>query len=272
MRSLKHKVVVLTGASSGIGRATALALAAKGAKLHLVARRQRLLESVCVEARALGCSATPHALDVRDTDAYSLMADQVHAEHGRVDVLINNAGVGVTKSFMETSADDWEWIFDTNLHAVVHGIRMFLPTMISQGDGTIVNVASLAGVMANTLAAYSASKFAVVGMSESLLLEYGSKGLKVVVVCPGVIDTEIATASIVANRANSASGPSLQKLLAAYGAPPELVARDIVKALHRPRFMVPTPMHATVLRGIHRMVPELARMLIRRLSQEADGG
>lgn len=266
MRSLNKKVIVLTGASSGIGRATALALAAEGAVLHLIARREQRLEDVCHEARAAGAVATAHAVDVCDTAAFARIADDIHAKHGRIDVLINNAGVGATKSFMETTKDDWAWTFDTNLHAVVNGIRMFLPTMIEHGGGTIVNVASLAGVMANTLAAYSASKFAVVGMSESLLLEYGEQGLKVVVVCPGVINTEIATASIVADRTNSALGSSMQKLLAAYGAAPELVARDIVKAIRQPRFIVPTPMHASVLRGLHRMFPELARVLTRRLS------
>ena len=266
MRNLNQKVIVLTGASSGIGRATALALAAEGAVLHLVARREQLLAEVCSEARALGGVATPHVFDVRDHEAFTQMAEQVHAEHGRVDILINNAGVGATKSFMETNEDDWKWTFDTNLHAAVHAIRMFLPNMIEHGDGIIVNVASLAGVMANTLAAYSASKFAVVGMSESLLLEYGDKGLKVVVVCPGVIATEIATASIAADRTNGVIGPSLQKLLADYGSAPELVARDIVRAVHQPRFMVPTPMHANVLRRVHRMFPELARVLTRRLS------
>jgi NADP-dependent 3-hydroxy acid dehydrogenase YdfG len=264
---LNQKVIVLTGASSGIGRATALALAAEGSVLHLVARREQLLMEVCDEARALGGAATPHVFDVRDGDAYARMAEDIHTRYGRVDVLINNAGVGATKSFMETTEDDWKWTFDTNLYAVVQGIRMFLPTMIENGGGTIVNVASLAGVMANTLAAYTASKFAVVGMSESLLLEYGDKGLKVVVVCPGVIATEIATASIVADRTNGVIGPSLQKLLAAYGSAPELVARDIVKAIRQPRFIVPTPMHATVLRRLHRTFPELARVLTRRLSQ-----
>ncbi|PRQ08004.1 putative ketoacyl reductase [Enhygromyxa salina] len=234
--------------------------------LHLVARREQRLAEVCSEANARGGTATAHAFDVRDTEAFARMASRVHADHGRVDVLINNAGVGATKAFLETTDDDWAWTFDTNFHAVVRGIRMFLPTMIEHGGGTIVNVASLAGVMANTLAAYSASKFAVVGMSESLLLEYGDKGLNVVVVCPGVISTEIATASIDAGRTNGVIGPSLQKLLAAHGAAPEQVARDLVRAIRHPRFIVPTPMHATVLRRVHRMFPDLARMLTRRLS------
>jgi short-subunit dehydrogenase len=265
VRNLKDKIIVLTGASSGIGRATALALARQRAQLHLVARREEMLEAVCQEARALGGTATAHAFDVRNADAFVRLAEHLRATHGRVDVLINNAGVGATKTFLETTDDDWKWTFDTNVYSVASSIRAFLPIMLEQGGGTIVNIASIAGITGNILAAYAASKFAVVGLSEALLLEHGARGLKVVVVCPGIINTDMANATIDAGRANSSLGPTLQKVLKEQGVSPDVVARAIVKAIHRPRFMVDTPMHANVMRIAYRLAPGLWRTISRHM-------
>lgn len=257
---------MLTGASSGIGRATALALAHCKTNLHLIARREALLEQVCSEARALGASATAHVLDVRDADAFARTVESVINQHGRIDVLINNAGVGAMKSFLETTEDDWKWTVDINLNAVVTGVRAVLPGMLERGQGVIVNVASLAGLMANTLAAYSASKAAVIGLSESLVLEYGHRGIDIVVVCPGIIATNIANAGILAGRSAGMIGENLQKILSTHGARPEAVAADIVAAIRRPRFLVLSPAHASVLRRLHSVFPGLTRSLVRRLS------
>lgn len=266
MPSLQRKVVVLTGASSGIGRATALALAREGAVLHLVARRAQRLAEVCAAAQALGGIATPHAFDVRDGAALAELAEQIRVQHGRIDILINNSGVGATKTFLETTEDDWKWTFDINFHAVVAAVREFLPMMLEQGHGTIVNVASIAGVTGSMLSAYTASKFAVVGLSESLLLEYGERGLKVIVVCPGVVKTEIADAAIDAGRTNSTLGPKMRAFIERFGTAPETVAQDIVQAIHRPRFMVFTPTYTNAMRFMHQWLPGVSRMLTRRFS------
>lgn len=214
----------------------------------------------------LGGSAIPHVFDVRDATMFSRLAEQIRTEHGRIDILINNSGVGATKTFLETTDDDWDWTFDTNFHAIVTAIREFLPMMLEQGHGTIVNVASIAGVAGSMLSAYTASKFAVVGLSESLLLEYGERGLTVIVVCPGLIKTEIATAAINAGRTNTTLGPKMRDFMQRFGAAPEAVARDIVQAIHRPRFMVFSPMHASVIQTVHRWFPDLSRMMTRRMS------
>jgi NAD(P)-dependent dehydrogenase (short-subunit alcohol dehydrogenase family) len=263
---LQDKVVVLTGASSGIGRATALALAREGAILHLVARREQRLQEVCAAARTLGGQATPHPFDVRDADAFARLAEHVRTEHGRIDVLINNSGVGATKTFLETTDDDWQWTFDTNFQAIVTSVREFLPMMLEQGQGTIVNVASIAGVAGSTLSAYTASKFAVVGLSEALLIEYGERGLNVIVVCPGLINTEIAEAAVEAGRDNGNIASKMGQFMARFGAPPEAVGKDIVKAILRPRFMVFSPMHANVIKTIHQWLPDVSRMITRRIS------
>jgi NAD(P)-dependent dehydrogenase (short-subunit alcohol dehydrogenase family) len=268
VRSLKGKIIVLTGASSGIGRATALALAREGAELHLIARRAQLLEEVCGEVRALGGMATPHVLDVRDTNAVMQLAEHLRVVHGRIDVLINNAGVGAIRKFLETTDDDWKWTFDVNLHSVIGCIRAFLPMMLSHGGGTIVNIASVAGITGNILAAYTASKFAVVGLSESLLLEYGKQGLKVVVVCPGIINTDMASTAIDAGRTDPSLGPLMQRVMRERGVSPDVVARDIVKAIRRPRFLVLTPMHAVVMKVIHQFLPGLWRTMSSRMIQQ----
>ena len=265
MPRLAGKVVVLTGASSGIGRATALALAAEQAILHLVARRQDRLEEVCAEARRLGAHATPHMFDVRDASGVARLGEHIRAEHGVIDILINNAGVGVTKTFLESTDDDWDWTLAVNLYGVVYAIREFLPMMLERGRGTIVNVASLAGITGSLLSAYAASKSAIVGLSESLMIEYGDQGLDVIVVCPGAIKTEIATAAMEVGRTNTTLGTKLHDSLQRFGVEPEVVAADIVRALHHPRFLVMTPMHASVIRTLHRLFPSLSRSLTRRL-------
>lgn len=234
--------------------------------MHLVARREQRLEEVCDSARSLGGRATPHPFDVRDAAAFARLAEHVRTENGRIDVLINNSGVGATKTFLETTDDDWKWTFDINFNAIVTSVREFLPMMLDQGHGTIVNVASIAAVAGSTLSAYTASKFAVVGLSEALLIEYGERGLDVVVVCPGLIKTEIAVAAIEAGRDNATIGPKLRDFMERFGADPEVVAKDIVKAILRPRFMVFTPMHAAVIKSIHDWFPRLSRTITRRTS------
>ncbi|MFO7565327.1 MAG: SDR family NAD(P)-dependent oxidoreductase [Enhygromyxa sp.] len=263
---MKDKVIVLTGASSGIGRATALALAREGAVLHLLARRADLLDRVCDDARALGGHATAHVVDVRDAHAFGQVAVRIHDEHDGVDVLINNAGVGAMKTFLETTDDDWQWTFDTNLHAVITGIRLFLPRMLERKSGMVMNIASLAALMANSLTAYSASKFAVLGLTESLVLEYGGRGVDFVVVCPGIINTEITTAGILAGRSSATLESKMLDLVAKFGASPDLVARDIVQAIRRPRFLVLSPTHASVLHAFHSKFPGLTRSVLRRLA------
>jgi short-subunit dehydrogenase len=262
---VKGKTVVLTGASSGIGRATALALAREGAVLHLLARRAELLERVCADARSLGAQATPHVLDVRDPERFARVAKRILDEHGHIDVLINNAGVGAMKTFLETTDDDWTWTFDTNFYSVVTALRLFLPSMLEHGKGTIVNVASLAGLVGNSLTAYTASKFAVVGLSESLVLEYGGRGIDIMVVCPGIINTEIAAAAVQAGR-SGALERRLVELLAKHGVDPEVVARDLVHGIRNPRFLILSPAHASVLHSFHSMFPNLTRALLRRFA------
>jgi NAD(P)-dependent dehydrogenase (short-subunit alcohol dehydrogenase family) len=273
MRDLNDRVAVITGASSGIGRATALALAREGMRLHLVARREHELGKACEKAREYGVPVAVHVQDVCDAHAMKALAERIVESEGRVDLLFNNAGAGVAKKFLDTTEDDWRWLMDLNVFGVVHGVQAFLPHMLERGEGLIINTASLGGLAASQLAAYSTSKFAVVGLSESLLVDYGNRGIRVMVVCPGMVATEMVQASIDSGRhylPTDPDGAKFKALLERRGAAPETIAKDIVRGVKRGRFLVVTPTHARMLWSIRKWFPAVARWLTRLLEKEME--
>lgn len=183
--------ILITGASAGIGRASALALAAEGARLVLVARRADRLQELAraIEARGETALAWPADVTVR-ADVEGAVAEAVR-RFGRLDVIVNNAGAGFFASVEETTEDDLDRVLDLNLKGTFHGIQAALPVMRRQGAGHIVNVASTAGRRGSPyLGAYCASKFAVVGLTESLRVELRGSGIDVTLVCPGATRTE----------------------------------------------------------------------------------
>lgn len=189
---IQDKVAVVTGAASGIGRATALALAAEGADLVLADVNDDRLRSVRDQIAAWGRQALALHTDVSDLEDVRDVFQLAMAEFGRVDILMNNAGVHLTGPAEKIPIADWEWVFGINLWGVVYGVHVFLPHMLERGSGHIVNTASMSGLIgAESSIPYVATKFAVVGMSECLAAYLRPKGIGVTVVCPGFVATNI---------------------------------------------------------------------------------
>jgi NADP-dependent 3-hydroxy acid dehydrogenase YdfG len=188
--NLHNRVAVITGAGSGIGRATAFAMARRGARLALA---DIDAGSVAAVAREIGPAATHHVLDVADRAAVAAFPAIVRAAHGRVDLLVNNAGVALGGTFEQVGAEDFDWLMEINFGGVVRMTRAFLPLLHASDDARIVNVSSIYGIIAPPgQAAYSASKFAVRGFSSVLRHELEGSTVGVSVVHPGGVATNIA--------------------------------------------------------------------------------
>jgi NAD(P)-dependent dehydrogenase (short-subunit alcohol dehydrogenase family) len=225
---LSGKLALVTGAGSGIGRATARALAAAGARLAVVdvdgdrvAAMERELGAQCVFAKRV---------DVSKKDEMRALAADVHGKVGVLDVLVNNAGVGHSGGILDSSLEDWEWVIGINLWGVIYGCHFFVPKMVERGaGGHVVNVASGFGLVAGpSVAPYCTTKFAVVGLSESLRGELAPHGIGVTAVCPGVIATDIINRG---RFADESQRTTTQALFTKRGHKPEEVARAALKAI-----------------------------------------
>ncbi len=191
MPTLNDKVVLITGASSGIGAGTARVLAAAGAKVVLGARRVDRLEALAAEIAREGGQVRCRALDVADRGDVEAFAEFAQGAFGRVDVMVNNAGVMPLSPLAALKVDEWNWMIDVNIRGVLHGIAAVLPRMEAQGHGHIVNVSSVGGfVVQPTAAVYAATKFAVRAISEGLRKE--SATVRCTCVYPGVVESELA--------------------------------------------------------------------------------
>jgi NAD(P)-dependent dehydrogenase (short-subunit alcohol dehydrogenase family) len=235
-------VAVITGAGSGIGRATALRLGGLGATVHAADIDAPSAEATAGEIRRRRGSATAHALDVADANAVEVLAAEVYAADGRVDVLHNNAGIAHSGPVEETPLEDWRRIVEINLMGVIHGVHAFVPRMLEQGgESQIVNTASGLGLIAGVeLAPYCTTKFAVVGLSESLNAELRPRGIGVTALCPGIIATNIVTEST-ARGDMAARKQSIADFYARRGASPDAVAEAVVKAVRKRRVVQTVP-------------------------------
>ncbi|NUP06071.1 MAG: SDR family oxidoreductase [Polyangiaceae bacterium] len=190
---LKGKVALVTGASRGIGRASAIALAREGATIAAIARTQKDLDEVCRTIEAAGGKATSFSADVTKSSEVAAAIRDAIAKHGRIDILVNNAGIGGYRPFLDWSEDDYDRIMATNMKSTWLFCKEVIPHMLKQNGGNIINVASVAGLQgyANE-AIYSASKFAQVGLTQALDREYWQKNIKVSAICPGGVETFFA--------------------------------------------------------------------------------
>ncbi|MFF9205226.1 SDR family oxidoreductase [Streptomyces sp. NPDC014986] len=190
--STGQKVVLVTGASSGIGEATARLLAERGHHVVLGARRTERLEELTEAIRTAGGSAEYHPLDVTEAERVRGFVDAAYSRHGRVDVLVNNAGVMPLSKLEALRLEEWNRMIDVNIRGVLHGIAAVLPVMRAQHRGQVVNVASIgAHQVSPTAAVYCATKYAVWAISEGLRQEVGGD-IRVTTICPGVTESELA--------------------------------------------------------------------------------
>lgn len=183
---------LITGASSGIGRATALAFAKAGIEVALVSRSQTKLESVAAQITQQGGKASIYPLDLAQVGRVKTDITAIVDELGSIDLLINNAGMGYTNSLLDTSLQDWQQVMDLNLTSVFQCIQAVLPGMRDRGQGTILNIASIAATQAfPDWGAYSVSKAALLMLSKILALETRPYGIRVATICPGAVNTPI---------------------------------------------------------------------------------
>lgn len=192
MNTIQEKVVLITGASSGIGEGCARLLAERGARVVLGARRVERLEQLVADIRAAGGQAIARRLDVTDAADVQAFADAAMAEYGRIDVLLNNAGVMPLSMLEALKLDEWNRMIDVNIRGVLHGIAAALPVMQKQRSGQIINVASIGAYRVSpTDAVYCATKYAVRAISDGLRQEVGGD-IRVTLVSPGVVESELA--------------------------------------------------------------------------------
>ncbi len=248
MKTLTDKVVVITGAASGIGRALATDIGARGARLALCdVDEAALAETVELARAAVAREVRGDRLDVADRAAFAAYAETIAGHFGRVNVVINNAGVALTGEFADLEYDDIDWIVGINFWGVVHGTKEFLPHLIASGDGHLVNVSSLFGLVSMpSQSMYNATKYAVRGMTEALREEMLVAGHKVGVtaVHPGGIRTSVARSGRYSEKeSRSATVRLFDERLARMS--PERAAEIIVKGILRnsPRVLVGLDAH-----------------------------
>ncbi|WP_151637715.1 SDR family NAD(P)-dependent oxidoreductase [Noviherbaspirillum aerium] len=254
---LASRVAVVTGAGSGIGRAIAVALARRGCHLALADINEAGLEQTAVMARALHVRVSCHRLDVADRAMVQALPAQVNASHGRIDLLINNAGVALGGSFEQVSEADFDWLMDINFHGVVRMTRAFLPYLRAGDDARLVNVSSLYGLVSPAgQAAYSASKFAVRGFSNALRHELQGSNVSVTVVHPGGIATSIA------RNARAPAGIPEEEVLRRKALsekllrmPAERAGEIIVRGIERRKARILVGMDAKIVSIIERIAP-----------------
>ena len=247
-RSLEGKVVAITGGARGIGKETAKAMAAKGAKVAIGDLDKPLAEEAAAQ---LGTEAVGLALDVTERDSFARFLDQASERLGPLDVLINNAGIMPIGSFVDEDDATARRMIDINVHGVIYGMKLAIPGMLKRGQGHIVNMASQAGKAGIPGGAtYCATKHAVVGLSEAVRAEVRGSGVEVSVVMPAVVDTEL--------------GSGLPDTRGVKKLAPEEVANAIVKAVQFPKFDVWVPASSAAIDKLMHPLPRRAREAIAR--------
>jgi len=267
--TLEGKLALVTGAGSGIGRATALALAEKGARVVACDVDPARVDTIGKELGARCVLAK--RVDVSKKDEVRALAEEVHRSLGPLDVLVNNAGVGHSGGMLDSTLEDWEWVISVNLWGVIYGCHFFVPKMVERGSGGhVANVASGFGLMAAPgVAPYCTTKFAVVGLSESLRAELQPHGIGVSAICPGVINTDIVNSG---RFADEKMRTGVVDAFRKRGRPPEQVAAAILKAIRNDVAVMPVGAEAWAGWIGKRVSPSLTAAVAKRVEKATKNG
>ncbi|MDD9148588.1 MULTISPECIES: SDR family NAD(P)-dependent oxidoreductase [unclassified Sporolactobacillus] len=245
---LDKKVVVITGASSGVGRETALLCAEKGAETVLIARNSEKLKNAERKIRERGDSAGSFTLDVRNCGQVEKVFGEIAGKYGRIDVLVNCAGIGQFAPLVSTDMEDVKKMFSVNVIGLMACTKAVLPLMIRQKSGQIVNVASIAGKLATPKSTvYAATKHAVLGFSNGLRMEVEDKGIRVTAVNPGPIRTAFFETADPAGTYAARVGPFMLD--------PKTVARRIVQAVEKKKREISLPWYMGLAAKIYQLFP-----------------
>jgi NAD(P)-dependent dehydrogenase (short-subunit alcohol dehydrogenase family) len=262
MKKLEDRVAVVTGAASGIGRATSIELAREGCNLAICDVDEVGLAQTATEISALGRRVCSHRVDVSDKARMQRYADEVFAEYGAVHVLVNNAGVTVTKNFEEQSIEDWEWIFGINFWGVLYGCKFFVPYLKQADEAHIVNLSSVFGLLGvPEQTSYCATKFAVRGLSEALWVELKQYNIGVTAVHPGGVRTNIAKS---ARTANDEIKTRAIDVIERFSVPPERAAKLIVGAIKKNKMRQLVARESYAIDWAKRISPGLTQRLLQR--------
>jgi NAD(P)-dependent dehydrogenase (short-subunit alcohol dehydrogenase family) len=248
LKQLSDKVAVVTGAASGIGLAMTEAFLSEGMKVAMADVDATALDDAAGRLAAAGADVTPVVTDVRDGESVRHLAQATYERYGTAHVVCNNAGVSAAAPPWELTESEWKWVLDVNLWGVIHGTRTFVPRFLEQGEGHVVNTASLAGLITGVLSAYSVSKHAVVALSEStyFALRMAGADIGVSVLCPGFVRTRIwesernRPADVEPGREQDETLHDIGKALVLAGIDPAEVGRAVVEAVKTDRFYILT--------------------------------
>ncbi len=258
MKDLKDKVALVTGAASGIGQAISLKLAQEGSDIVIADLNEQGLLDTADQIRSLGRKALHVKTDISRREEVENLCSKAIEEFGRVDILINNAGVALYAELKDTDLSDWEWLMGVNLWGPVYTLHYLLPQMIERKSGHIVNISSWMGLLGGPAnGAYAATKFGVVGLSETLRIEMAKFKIGVTVVCPGVVRTNIFNSLQI--KGYSTDVRNMPDFL---GITPECISRRIVRAIKKNRTMVITGLGKFAF-GLKRISPTLALQVMR---------
>jgi len=263
----KGKIAIITGAGSGIGKCLAEQLAKRGARVMVCDLNEVAAHGAVQAITQAAGAATPFALDVSDYDAFKAMVEKIIADHGRIDYLFNNAGMGVGGEARDLTIDHWRKVLNVNLYGVIHGIDAVYPHMLRQGAGHIVNTASLDGLVPfpNHIS-YTASKYAVVGLSHALRIEAAPLGVRVSVVCPGRVKTPIFDRT---EMVNCDRDKTMKIAMAPPGITPEQCAHRILQGMDRNEDIIVPSLYAQFMWRLERLSPMLVHEIMCRTQKLA---